>query len=232
MGVYFYFLTKLSLGKIPKGLVFIILGILQIIWVNTHIFFFMGPFLVLIVGSFLCTKLPRIWRIKGYLMFLTAFFLLLVGYGSQFYKVPRQMAYSKRPYFVAGLVSREYAQVLSEIRVLPDHFRLLSVVWSPKTQRYEWEPFGSYHAEKLTYVGDPTLVFFDPEAYAAHRARETIVATILQQANDSSSRIDISVLSDADTCLLVPSSLRARVSSAMVVWSNSEYVLLKPLGIR
>lgn len=48
MSVYFYLLTKLSLGKIKSLMVFLILGVLQVIWVNTHIFFFMGPFLVLI----------------------------------------------------------------------------------------------------------------------------------------------------------------------------------------
>ena len=46
MGVYFYLLTKLSLGKIRRGGVFLILFFLQVIWVNTHIFFFMGPLLV------------------------------------------------------------------------------------------------------------------------------------------------------------------------------------------
>ena len=46
MGLYFYLLTKLSLGKISKGFVFFILVIAQLIWVNTHIFFFMGPLLV------------------------------------------------------------------------------------------------------------------------------------------------------------------------------------------
>ncbi len=46
MGLYFYVLTRLSLGKIRHGTAFIILTIAQIIWVNTHIFFFMGPLLV------------------------------------------------------------------------------------------------------------------------------------------------------------------------------------------
>ncbi len=46
MGLYFYLLTKLSLARIRRWTVFIILGIAQVIWVNTHIFFFMGPLLV------------------------------------------------------------------------------------------------------------------------------------------------------------------------------------------
>ena len=48
MGMYFYFLTKLSLGKVRPGVVFAVLGTAQLIWVNTHIFFFMGPALVLV----------------------------------------------------------------------------------------------------------------------------------------------------------------------------------------
>ena len=46
MGLYFYLLTKLSLGRIKPFVVFIILSLAQIVWVNTHIFFFMGPLLV------------------------------------------------------------------------------------------------------------------------------------------------------------------------------------------
>ena len=48
MGLYFYLLTKLSLGHLRQRTVFIILGIAQVIWVNTHIFFFMGPLLTVI----------------------------------------------------------------------------------------------------------------------------------------------------------------------------------------
>jgi len=45
-GLYFYVLTALSLGRIQRRTVFIILGLAQVIWVNSHIFFLMGPFLV------------------------------------------------------------------------------------------------------------------------------------------------------------------------------------------
>ncbi|MBI4309818.1 MAG: hypothetical protein HY591_05755 [Candidatus Omnitrophica bacterium] len=46
MGLYFYLLTKLSLGQIRRSLVFMIVVTAQTIWVNTHIFFFMGPLLI------------------------------------------------------------------------------------------------------------------------------------------------------------------------------------------
>lgn len=45
MGLYFYVLTKLSLGQIKAAWAYVVLGLSQIIWVNTHIFFFMGPLL-------------------------------------------------------------------------------------------------------------------------------------------------------------------------------------------
>ncbi len=48
MGLYFYLLTKLSLGQVRQRMVFIVLGTAQVIWVNTHIFFFMGPLLTAI----------------------------------------------------------------------------------------------------------------------------------------------------------------------------------------
>ncbi len=45
MGLYFCLLTKLSLGQVHRVAVFAVLGVAQLIWVNTHIFFFMGPLL-------------------------------------------------------------------------------------------------------------------------------------------------------------------------------------------
>lgn len=45
MGLYLYVLTALSLGRVRRRTAFIILGMAQVIWVNTHIFFFMGPLL-------------------------------------------------------------------------------------------------------------------------------------------------------------------------------------------
>ncbi len=50
MSLYFYLLTKLSLGRIKLQWVYLILIPTQVIWVNVHIFFFMGP---LLVGFFL-----------------------------------------------------------------------------------------------------------------------------------------------------------------------------------
>ncbi len=46
MGLYFFLLTKLSLGQMKRNLVVPLLCLVQIVWVNTHIFFFMGPILV------------------------------------------------------------------------------------------------------------------------------------------------------------------------------------------
>lgn len=63
MGLYFYLLTKLSLGRINRWFVFVVLILGQILWVNTHIFFFMGPVLVAIFlwegknrGCSICVK--------------------------------------------------------------------------------------------------------------------------------------------------------------------------------
>jgi hypothetical protein len=46
MGLYFYILTKLAQATISKRLAYTILCLAQLVWVNTHIFFFMGPLLV------------------------------------------------------------------------------------------------------------------------------------------------------------------------------------------
>jgi hypothetical protein len=51
MGLYFYLLTRFREGSITPKLLFLILLPVQLIWVNTHIFFFMGP---LITAAFLC----------------------------------------------------------------------------------------------------------------------------------------------------------------------------------
>jgi hypothetical protein len=66
MGLYYFLLTKLSLGKIDRRIVWIALLIAQVIWVNTHIFFFMGPLLIAIFilegrnrGCSVCVK--QLW---------------------------------------------------------------------------------------------------------------------------------------------------------------------------
>ncbi len=46
LGVYFYLLHCLKWRSIPAAFLFLVLLPLQLIWVNTHIFFFMGPVLV------------------------------------------------------------------------------------------------------------------------------------------------------------------------------------------
>jgi hypothetical protein len=70
MGVYFYLLTKLSLGKIRRREVFVVLTLVQIVWVNSHIFFFMGPLLVAVFlwegisrGCTVCAR--SLWPLLG-----------------------------------------------------------------------------------------------------------------------------------------------------------------------
>ena len=72
LGVYLYLLYKFKQKKISFRTILVILSLLQILWVNLHIFFIMGLFLigVFLCDSWICEKDKRL--IKQYL------FLLLV----------------------------------------------------------------------------------------------------------------------------------------------------------
>ena len=48
LGLYFFYLVRWRLGDIDRSLLFIVLPLAQLVWVNTHIFFFMGPLLTAI----------------------------------------------------------------------------------------------------------------------------------------------------------------------------------------
>lgn len=57
LGIHFYVLTLFKEGRLPLRSVLITLIPIQIIWVNTHIFFFVGPLMAMVLA-------PHQWRLS------------------------------------------------------------------------------------------------------------------------------------------------------------------------